>query len=250
MSDEKKTPPDLPWLNNHPQAQFLLSKVQNRSHPAHNLGLSAFAESLWSQENLNQSLEMAAARFLKASPGLTSTEAILENTGKLVATLAATSEKLWHCVEKYHHHYAELHAHTHPHKILKPRFAAYRSFKKPYAHLSESELLTILHGAQENALKVSLVVDDYDLVKLLCENFITTTDAALAFHLSVAITEAYHHFLAPAVTAILLADRFWELTQRPPVHKVHKPRKPEARKTEVRKTFGTLGDQFKSLLKR
>lgn len=250
MSDEKKTPSNLPWLKNHPQALFLLSKVENRSHPAQNLGLGALVELLWSQGNLNESLEVAAARFLKASPGLTSTEVILENTGKLVTTLAATSEKLWQFVENYYHRYAELHAHAPPHKFLKPRFIAYRSFRKPYARLRESELLTILHGAHENALKVSLVVDDYDLVKLLCENLITTTDAALTFHLSVAIAEAYHHFLAPAVTAVFLADRFWDLSQRPPVPKAQKPHRPEVRKTEIKKTFGTLGDQFKGLLKR
>jgi transcriptional accessory protein Tex/SPT6 len=254
MSDEKKTPsPHLPWLKNHHQAQFLLSKVQNRSHSAQNLGLSAFAELLWSQQAPNTSLEVTATPFLAMTPGLTSTEAILENTGKILTTLAATSEKLWHCVEKYYRHTADVCTHTSPHKILRPPFLAYHRFRKPYAHLKESELLTILQGAQENVLKVSLAVDDYDLVKLLCETFITTTDAALAFHLSVAITEAYHHFLAPSVTAVLLADRFWAITQRPPVQKVqkvHKPHQPEVRKAEIRKTFGTLGDQFKNVLKR
>lgn len=214
MSDEKKTTlHDLPWLKNNHQAQFLLNKVQNRSTQAQSLGLNAFAELLWLQQNLNESLEVAAARFLAATPGLTSTEAVLENTGKLLTTLAATSERLWQCVEKYYQHHAALHTQAPPQKILKARFEPYRNFTQTYARLGELELLTLLHGAQENVLKISLTVDDYDLVKLLCETFITTTDTAVAFHLSVAITEAYYLFLAPAVTAVLLEARFLELNQ-------------------------------------
>lgn len=214
MSDEKKTPPhDLPWLKNNHQAKFLFSKARGRSVQAQSLKLSEFAQILWSQQDFKESLEVAASRFLAATPGLTSTEAVLENTGKILATFVSTSEKIWQCVEKYYRNHAELCVHASPHKTLKPRFEPYRDFMQMYSHLSESELLIILHGAQENVLKISLVVNDYDLINLLCDTFITTTDSALVFHLSVAIAEAYHHFLAPAMTAVLLEARFSELNQ-------------------------------------
>ncbi len=171
-------------------------KRRTRATVAREKGLEPLAERLFSQERDDAAPEALAAAYVDEEKGVASPEEALAGASDIIAETVSESAEARKLLRERMRRAARLCA-----EKVKDEDSVYRlyyDFTQPLSRLQGHQVLAVNRGEKEGWLRVSVTVDETDVLPDLIRMFIKPGRPAAAFVRS-AVEDSWRRLLAPAM---------------------------------------------------